>query len=309
MKADKILILGVTGSGKGRLAFGLAKEIGAEIISVDSMKVYRRMDIGTAKPPRSARDQVKYHLIDVVEPSESFSVAAFLDSANAAVEKIKADNKPVIAVGGTSLYIKALLYGLFEGPGTDKNIRAKLQEQAKTDGLGSLHKRLEAIDSAAAQRIHPNDSKRIIRALEVFELTGKPISSFQQQFSAEPADSDWTVVGLRRDKTLESNRINQRVKKMIEAGLVDEVRALLAEPEPLSKQAFCAIGYAEMNEYLNGKTTLEKAIENIKKNTRHLAKHQRTWFRSFKNVNPLDISEAQTQQQILSCLKDLLKSI
>jgi len=311
-----VLILGVTASGKGQLAFRLAESFGAEIISIDSMKVYRRMDIGTAKPPKEAREQVKYHLIDVVEPSESFSVAAFLDLAYDAIEQIKSHNKPIIAVGGTSLYIKALLYGLFEGPRADQQIRAELQARAAAEGLTELHRRLKEIDPASAARIHQNDARRIIRALEVYELTGQPISSFQQQWNGrETRDEglgtkyDWTIIGLRREKTEENKRINSRVKKMIAAGLVDEVKSLLAEEKPLSPQARCAIGYAEIIDYLNGRQTLADAVELIKKNTRRLAKSQRTWFKTFKDVNWLDIEHAESAEKILDRTKTLIADI
>jgi tRNA dimethylallyltransferase len=293
-----ILILGVTASGKGRLAFELAKAIGAEIISIDSMKIYRRMNVGTAKPPKEARKRIKYHLIDVVEPSEPFSVGAFLDLAYEAIAEIKRRNKPIIAVGGTALYIKALLYGLFEGPGTDEQIRTELRAQAEAEGLEHLHRRLKEVDAEAAQRIGPNDSKRIIRALEVYEITGKPISQLQQQWQQQ-ASGDWSIIGLRRERPEESKRINARVKKMIDAGLVEEVKSLLCEDKPPSKQARCAIGYSEIIDYINGKTTLAEAIELIKKNTRRLAKHQRTWFRTFRNVHWLDIEPEEPAEEIL----------
>jgi len=303
-----ILILGVTGTGKGQLAFDLAKSSGAEIISIDSMKVYRRMDIGTAKPPKEAQAQVQYHLVDVVEPSESFSVGTFLDLAYDTIEGIKSRNKPIIAVGGTALYIKALLYGLFEGPGADEQIRAELRLRAEAEDAG-LYRELETIDPAAAERINPNDTKRIIRALEIYKLTGKPISSLQKQFNAESPKHNWTIIGLRREKTDANSRINSRTKKMIAAGLVDEVKSLLAEDKPLSKQARCAIGYAEIIDYLNGKMSLEDAIELIKKNTRRLAKNQRTWFRTFKNINWLDIEPAEPAEKILNRTETLLKNM
>lgn len=300
-----ILILGVTGSGKGRLAFDLAKDLGAEIISIDSMKVYRRMDIGTAKPPKEARAQVKYHLIDIVEPSDSFSVRSFLDNAIEAIRQIRSRNKPVVAVGGTALYIKALLYGLFEGPAANKQIRAELRARAETGGLEQLYRQLTQVDPEAAARIHQNDARRIIRALEVYELTGKPISSFQRQWNPQQTsderratDYDWTIIGLRRDKAEENKRINARVKKMIAAGLVDEVKSLLSEEQPLSAQARCAIGYAEVIDHLSGKTTLEDAIELIKKNTRRLAKSQRTWFKTFRNVHWLDIESIESDERV-----------
>ena len=304
-----ILILGVTASGKSRLAFELAEKIDAEIISIDSMKVYKRMDIGTAKPPTEYRNKVKYHLIDVVEPSESFSVDKFLILANQAVKEINEQQKPIIAVGGTAMYIKALLYGIFDGPGTDEKIRKKLKDQIAAEGAAPLHSKLASIDPPAAERIHPNDEKRIIRALEVFELTGKPISSFQQQFDAEAMLNDWTIVGLKREKSVESSRINTRVKKMIQLGLVDEVKKLLAEEKPLSQQARCAIGYAEIIDHLNDKMPLEKAIEKIKVNTRRLAKGQRTWFKTFKNVNWLDISEKEKPEKTLDRTIELLQDL
>lgn len=304
-----ILILGVTASGKGRLAFDLAQSLGAEIISIDSMKVYRRMDIGTAKPPLEARQSVKYHLIDIVEPSDSFSVAAFLDASSRAIEQIKSRKKKIIAVGGTALYIKALLYDFFEGPGTNQQIRAELKARAQAEGLAELYYELTRIDPVAAERINPNDSKRIIRALEVHQLTGKPISSLQKQWDRSDAKHDWTIIGLRREKIDANGRINKRVKKMISAGFIDEVKALLAEEKPLSEQARCAIGYAEIIEYLNGQISLEDAIELIKKNTRRLAKNQRIWFKTFKDVRWLDIEPNEPHEKILTRTKILLSDI
>ena len=304
-----ILILGVTASGKGRLAFELAEFIGAEIISIDSMKVYRRMDIGTAKPPEEARQRVKYHLIDIVEPSDSFSVGAFIEAATDAIDQIRSRGRKIVAVGGTALYIKSLLYGLFEGAGTDEQTRAKLQERIETEGLAELYHELTKIDPAAVERINPNDAKRIIRALEVYQLTGKPISSFQKQWQRHQVKHDWTIIGMRREKADASSRINKRVKKMIDAGLVDEVKSLLVEDKPLSKQARSAIGYAEIIEYLSGRTNLEDAIELIKKNTRRLAKGQRTWFKTFRDVHWLDITENETLQQILERTTRLLEDI
>jgi len=312
-----ILILGVTASGKGRLAFDLADSMGAEIISIDSMKVYRRMNIGTGKPPDEARRRIKYHLIDIVEPSDSFSVGTFLDAALQAIEQIRNRNRPVVAVGGTALYIKALLYGLFEGPPSDEQIRTRLKAQAQAEGLYELHRQLREIDPDAAERIHPNDAKRIIRALEVHQITGRPISSLQQQWpegggrASEVGDREsrhnWTIIGLRREKNEENSRINTRAKRMIDAGLVDEVKALLAEDRPLSKQARCAIGYAEIVEHLAGRMSLEEAVELIKKNTRRLAKGQRTWFKTFKDVNWLDVVPEEPAEKILDLAKTLLK--
>jgi tRNA dimethylallyltransferase len=301
-----VLVLGVTASGKGRLGFELARTLGGEIVSIDSMKVYRRMDIGTAKPSPEARQQVRHYLIDVVEPSESFSVGVFLDRAQAAIDDIRRRGKAVVAVGGTALYIKALLYGLFEGPGSDEQIRAELRAQAAREGVPHLHEALRQIDPKAAERISANDAKRIIRALEVYRLTGRPISSLQKQFEAERPRHDWTIIGLRREKIVESRRINARVKRMIELGLVDEVKSLLAEEKPLSRQARCAIGYAEIIDHLAGRMSLNDAAEEIKKNTRRLAKGQRTWFKTFRQVNWLDVEEDESPEHVIERAKALL---
>jgi tRNA dimethylallyltransferase len=301
-----IIILGVTASGKGRLAFELAKKINAEIISVDSMKIYRRMDIGTAKPDVESQKQVPYHLIDIVEPSESFSVAKFLSLADDAIEQIRGRKKTVIAVGGTALYLKALLYGLFKGPGENETIRNQLRERAQTEGLETLFNELEQVDPTATQTIKPNDEKRIIRALEVFELTSKPISSMQKQFESKATRHNWTIIGLRREKEIESMRINARVKKMIADGFVNEVKGLLAEDKTMSKQARCAIGYTELINYLQDDGTLEEAVEKIKKNTRRMAKSQRTWFKRFKGVKWLDLTKNESTEEILDRAVELI---
>jgi tRNA dimethylallyltransferase len=308
-KMKKLLIIGVTACGKNKLAFELAQYLDAEIMSIDSMKVYRRMNIGTSKPSEKHRQIINYNMIDVVEPSESFSVATFIEGANQVIERLKIQNKNIVAVGGTALYIKALLYGLFSGPGNDPQVRANLQEKAQGLGLVELHRRLASVDPVAAERINPNDSKRIIRALEVYTITGRPISSFQQQWETHGADSgvqnieDWTIIGLRREKTQESERINKRVKRMITDGLVAEVESLLKEDKPLSKQARCAIGYAEIIEHLAGHLSLDEATELIKKNTRKLAKAQRTWFKTFRNVNWLNITPDEPDESIFEQAK------
>ena len=303
-----ILILGVTASGKGRLGFDLAQSMDAEIICIDSMKVYRRMDIGTAKPPRETRERIKYHLVDIVEPSDSFSVGTFLDAASDAIEQIRDRKKNIVAVGGTALYIKSLLYGLFEGAGSDEHIRDELRARAQTEGLAKLHSELTTIDPAAAERVNPNDARRIVRALEVYRITGKPISSFQKQWEQPHTNHDWAIVGLRREKPDANSRINRRVEKMIEGGLVDEVKSLLGEEKPLSQQARCAIGYAEIIEYLNGQMNLDETTELIKVHTRRLAKGQRTWFKTFRNVNWLDVGTDEPSEKVLDRAREILKN-
>ncbi len=309
MNRKRILILGVTASGKATLAFELARQYQAELISVDSMKIYRRMDIGTAKPSLERQKSIPYHMIDVLEPSDdSYHVGRYYDDTYEAIHTIEAKNRPVVGVGGTALYIKALLYGLFEGPGADETVRAELIEQAQNNGLPALHQALMAIDPDAAQRISVNDQRRIVRALEVYRVTGEPISSFQTQFDASSPRHDWLVIGLRRVKDVESRRINARVKKMAEVGLFDEVRSLLAEEKPLSTQAKAAIGYAEVIHHLNGKLTQNEAIERIKINTRRLAKSQRTWFKTFRYVQWIDVQEQDTVESVTIKARELIES-
>ncbi len=292
MTAKRIIILGVTASGKARVAFELAQHLDAEIISVDSMKIYRHMDIGTAKPSAAVRQQRQYHMIDLIEPSESYNVGLYYEQALAIVRQIESRAKRVIAVGGTALYVKALMYGLFDGPGSDEMLRQRLRLRADAEGSPVLHRELMKIDPAAAERISPNDTRRIVRAHEVYQMTGRPISSFQNQFDAVEQRHPWTILGLRRPKELESQRINARVKRMIQAGLVQEVESLLRKDRPLSRQARAAIGYAEIIEHLQGRKTLQETVEQIKVNTRRLAKAQRTWFKTFKGVHWLDIDDS-----------------
>lgn len=300
-----LVLLGVTACGKSAVAMELARTRGGEILSVDSMQVYRRMDIGTAKPTPAEQSAVRHHVIDVVEPSETFSAARYVELAEAAIADMHARGRAILAVGGTSLYLKALTEGLFEGPPADPAVRAELHERAEREGSAALHGELVRIDQAAAERIHPNDLRRIVRALEVHRLTGQPISQLQRQFGTLRPDYDFTFVGLRREPAEESRRINERVKLMIRQGLVEETRALLAEPAGLSTQARQALGYAQIVDFVEGRTSLSGAVEAIKVATRNFAKHQRTWFRRFPGVRWIDLagaeSPSQTASRILAC--------
>jgi tRNA dimethylallyltransferase len=288
------IIVGCTASGKGAVGRELAGRLGGEILSVDSMKIYRRMDIGTAKPTAEQRAAVPHHGLDLAEPSESFSVARWLEAADRAVAEITARGKIPLAVGGTTLYLKALLEGLFEGPPADEPLRAELESRADEEGSPLLHAELQQVDPLSAGRIHPNDRKRIIRALEVFRTTGQPISQLQQQWDAQQRRYPARLIGLRRQRDDQNRRINARVKTMVERGLRDEVAALLGEPDGLSEQAAQAVGYAELIDHFAGRVDFEKAIENIKINTRRLAKKQRTWQRRFADVHWFDLTDEQT---------------
>jgi tRNA dimethylallyltransferase len=283
-------IIGCTGSGKGSLGRELARRTGGEIISIDSMKVYRRMDIGTAKPSMEVQRQIPHHLIDIVEPSEEFSVAEYVKRAERAITDIQAHKRPVFVVGGTPLYVKALSEGLFEGPGADPTIRARLIATAEREGRHTLYEQLQRVDPTAAERIHPNDLRRIVRALEVFELTGRPISALQEQWDPDRTKYECAFIGLRREREDQAHRINERVRRMIAEGLVDEVRSLLAEAKPLSTAARQALGYAEIIQHLEGRCTLAEAVEMVKINTRQFAKAQRTWFKRFARVEWIDLA-------------------
>jgi tRNA dimethylallyltransferase len=278
------VIIGPTASGKSALAMDLARRVGGEILSVDSMQVYRGMDIGTAKPTPAERAAVPHHLIDVVAPSETFTVARFVELADAVIADAARRGVPLMATGGTPLYYKALFEGLFDAPGADAPLRERLSREPSE----SLHARLSQIDPPAAARIHVNDRKRLVRAIEVFELTGKPISSMQNEWGANDSGSfrrhpaRW--IGLDWDRDELNRRINARVKQMIADGWVDEVRRLLDQYGELSKTASEATGYAELIRHVRGELSLDDAVERIKIATRQLARRQMKWMRRFPNV-------------------------
>lgn len=292
-----VLLIGCTASGKSQTGLHLAGMSGAEILSVDSMMVYRRMDIGTAKPAPAQRAALPHHLIDVVEPSESFSVADYLELADAVIADLRARGKSVLAVGGTALYLKVLTEGLFDGPPADQQFRRSLRRRVVAEGVQTLHAELSRTDPEAALRIHANDLRRIERALEIFHLTGRPISALQRQWGRQRR-YDCRIVGLRRQLDELNSRINRRVRGMIEDGLVQEVSNLLAEPQPLSLQARQALGYAQIIDHLQSRCSLDEAVEQIKILTRRFGKSQRTWFRRFEDVCWLDVESQETPESV-----------
>jgi len=297
------LLLGCTAVGKSEVAIGLAPRLNAEILSIDSMQVYRRMDIGTAKPTAEMRRAVPHHLLDLVEPHESFSVAKFVESADAAIADVRRRERTPLLVAGTPFYLMSVLYGLFEGPPADAALRRSIRARAQTEGIAALHAELRRVDPAAAERIHPNDLMRIERALEVHAHTGRPISELQRQWSGPPRHV-FQSFGLRRRSEDLASRINARVKAMIAEGLEKEVRGLLAEPSGMSPQARAALGYAEMIEHVEGRLSLDDAVERIKINTRRFAKSQRTWFRRFRETAWIDVAPADGVADIVDRLAD-----
>lgn len=302
MENRVIVVTGCTAAGKGGLARALAQKLRAEIVSIDSMKVYRGMDIGTGKPSAELRARIPHHLIDVAEPWEPFSAARFVELADQAVSESHRQGRPVVAVGGTILYLQAWYLGLFEGPAADPAIRAAIRVRAATEGFDALHAELTRIDPDAAARIHRNDLRRIERALEVYQLTGMPISALQQQWNrAGPrrADWRWLLLGVQRDREALNRRINQRVRRMVAAGLVEEARRIWSDPRGVGPQAAHAVGYAELFEHFAGRATLDEAIEQIKIHTRRLAKQQRTWLKRLTNAHWLPASGDEDDPTLL----------
>jgi len=279
-----LVILGPTAAGKSQLAHELARQVGAQILSVDSMQIYKDMDVGTAKPTEAERRDVVHHLIDVVRPDELFTVARFVELADDVVRTARERHVPLIATGGAPLYYQSLFVGLFSGPAADPELRQRLSAMSDQE----LHARLAAVDPASAARIHVNDTKRLIRALEVYELTGRPISSFQTEWAAARPRHAATWVGLLWDRELLNSKINARVKSMMSAGWLDETRRLLQRYGELSRTAAEATGYRELIEHLRGRLSLDEATELIKIATRQLARKQMKWFKRFSNVTWID---------------------
>ncbi|MFG0258620.1 MAG: tRNA (adenosine(37)-N6)-dimethylallyltransferase MiaA [Phycisphaerales bacterium JB043] len=286
------VIIGPTAGGKTALSVGLAHRLRrrvdgpVEIISADSMQVYRGMDIGTATPTIDEREGITHHLMDARDPHETFTVSEWLDEANALIAGIRERAGVPIVVGGTHLYVKALLDGLFDGPPADEATRAELGAMESA----GLHAELSRVDPESASRIHVNDRRRMIRALEVFRLTGTPISAVQQQWDTTRRQ-DALLVALQWPAEQINPRINERVREMMQDGLLEEVRAL-HEADALSEQSREALGYKQLIEHLEGRVTLEEASERIKIETRRFAKSQRTWIRRLGVSGPAMSIEA-----------------
>jgi len=285
-----IVIAGPTCVGKTELAHRLAYKLNGEIISADSRQVYRYMDIGTAKPNKLLRNELPYHLIDVVAPDENFTVADFKEKAEKTIDEVHHRGRLPFLVGGTGLYIKSITTGLFHSPSPSPTIRQELQLQAMEFGSGYLYNKLCEVDKEKAKTLNPNDTRRIIRALEVFYQTGIPISQLQKQ-NTQRKDYNLIMICLNKDRNKLYHQINERVDKMITEGLVDEVKALLNMGYNENLISMEAVGYKQIIGYLKEEYRLDEAIEMIKKQTRNFAKRQLTWFRAekrFKWFNPED---------------------
>lgn len=279
-KPNVIVICGPTGIGKTAAAIKVAEVFGGQIISADSMQIYRHMDIGTAKPTPEEKARVPHYMIDIVDPDEDFDAAMFAQVARKKIAELDEKQIPAIVAGGTGFYIKSLVHGLFQGVTADSEIRTRLKQEAAINGGECLHERLRQYDPDTAAKIHPNDVFRIVRAIEVYEITGKPLSEYHEthQFSEEPFHV--LKIGLDMEREMLYERINRRVDAMIAAGFEDEVRKLLDmgySPELKSMQS---IGYRHLAEFILGKMSYEEAVRTLKRDTRRYAKRQMTWFKA-----------------------------
>lgn len=294
-----LVILGPTCVGKTQISLKLADILNGEIVSFDSRQVYKFMDIGTAKPTKEEGERVRHHLIDLVSPDEKFTAADYGKKAREAIREITERNKQPIAVGGSGLYLKALIEGFFQGPPANEKIRERLQREAQEFGEPHLFNRLKEVDFKATQRIHSNDLVRIIRALEVYELTGKPITAWQQEGTYEQFLMQFVKIGLTLERERLYERINHRVEEMVARGLLDEVKKLKNNGYTPKLKALKTVGYQELFDYLKGELDLPAAIEKIKLNTRHYAKRQLTWFKKDKYITWLDATEDNLIERIL----------
>lgn len=286
---NALILTGPTASGKTALALELAPRLNAEVVVMDSMTLYRGMDIGTAKPTAAERAAVPHHLLDVLDPWESGNVAWWLRMAAGVTTDIESRGKTVLFVGGTPFYLKALLKGIFDSPPADPELRLRLEAEAETLGPTGFHEKLAGIDPASAARLHPNDIRRQVRAREVYELTGRPISAWQQQGWFDGPTTGVAevkfprVLALNPDRDELYRRIDARVLTMIDEGWLGEVERLRALPQGMSREASAALGYRELGEYLEGGKTLAEAVEMIQMKSRQFAKRQLTWFRNLED--------------------------
>jgi tRNA dimethylallyltransferase len=295
-KQKLIVLIGPTAVGKTKMSIELAKKFNGEIISGDSMQIYKGMDIGTAKITQEEMSGIPHHLIDIKEPDENFSTAEFQELVRKKIEEISSRGRMPMIVGGTGLYIQSVIYDYhFTDAPSDPDFRTLLESEAEVHGFDALHERLKAIDPESASRIHPNNVRRVIRALEIINCTGKTAGDMQENQSPDMV-YDTAIVGLTMDRDLLYERINLRVDLMLKQGLIEEVKYFYDQGLK-DCQSIQAIGYKELYEYFDGKVPLEQAVENLKQNSRRYAKRQLTWFRNKMNVEWFDMSASNEAEK------------
>lgn len=298
-------LVGPTGSGKHAVAMALAGRTGGEIVSVDSMKVYCGLDIGAAKPSAEDRRRVRHHLIDLLEPEERFHAGRFVQEAERALAEIRSRGAAPVFSGGTFLYYKAFVYGLFRSPEPPSALREELFEVARTEGVGTLHESLAATDPESARKIHPNDVKRIVRALEVQRLTGRPMSELQKEWKGRPR-SDVSAVALLRSREDLRKRVIARIDRMLEGGLLEETRRLLARQNPVNPEIRRAIGYQECAEVIEGRLPLAEAREQIIRRTHRFVRRQLTWIRRLPELHTVEIGGEEPPETTAGRVLDIL---
>lgn len=305
MKNGVIAVIGPTASGKSALSLRLAREIGGEIVCMDSMQIYRGMNIGTAKPTQEEQREVPHHMLDIVSPTDSYDVATYACDAGRVMGEILSRGRIPILTGGTGLYLRALMYGLQLGTvAADEAFRTECVRRAETeDGRKKLWRELWAVDPVSAGKFHYNDFRRIMRALEVYRATGRPISSQSTQREIDSPFS-FLLLGMEMERSLLYQRIDRRAEEMLRQGLADEVRGLLDSGVPPQVQAMQGIGYKEMIPYLTGKASLDETRSLIARNTRHYAKRQMTWFRSEERIHWLDSSSGTLLRDAMTIVQD-----
>lgn len=303
--ADCWYLTGPTAAGKTAVGLELAQRINAEIVVLDSMTVYAGMDIGTAKPTAEQRARAPHHLLDVALPNEDYSLAQYIDAAHDVAAEIRSRGREVLFVGGTALYLKSLLRGVYQGPPADWEFRRAIEEEVERVGSEALHQRLALVDPLAAAKLHPNDKRRIIRALEVYRQTGQPLSHRQTQFDEGRPAEQCKVFVLQWPRNELHRRIEQRVDQMFADGLVDEVRGLLAKYGTLSRTASQAVGYREVLEHLQAGVPLSETIEKVKARTRQFARRQETWFRGLSECTFVPLTESDSPQKVADQVAEL----
>jgi tRNA dimethylallyltransferase len=302
------VIIGPTAVGKTDLSLAIARDLDAEIVGGDSRQVYRFLDIGTAKPSIAQRHTVPHHLIDILNPDDPLNAAGFAQLAWGCIHAIEARGKQPVVVGGSGLYIRALTDGLFAGPGAHPCLRMALEAEVHSLGLQSLHDRLAAVDQAAANRIHPHDRVRIIRALEIYTLTGRPISQWQCQWQNPVRPRTFVLIGLTRDREDLRQRMAARTEAMLQMGLEGEVRRLLSMGYSSTLPTLQSVGYGEMVAYLGGAGDLARARELIERHTWRLAKRQMTWFRRIPGIHWISLTE-MSDSAAIALIHSLLTNI
>ena len=302
---DLIVLTGPTAVGKTSLSIALAKAVGGEIISADSMQVYKYMNIGTAKITEEEKCGIPHFLIDELEPDEEFNVTIFKNKVMGYIKDIKSRGKVPIIVGGTGFYIQSVIYDInFNEYGDDSEVRKKYELMAETIGKSELHKKLALVDREYADSVSENNVKKVVRALSFFEMTGEKLSEHNKRERERSSPFDFAYFVLTMDRKKLYERIDKRVDLMFDMGLVDEVKALMAKGYDKSLVSMQGIGYKEVIDYLNGKTSLEECIDIIKRDTRHFAKRQLTWFKREKVVTYIDKDEFVSEDK---CLKEMLR--